>query len=77
MPATATPLVWREGSLAILDQRLLPHREIWIDARAAAEVAAAIAGMAVRGAPAIGIAAAYGVALEARRAAAGGDVRAA
>jgi methylthioribose-1-phosphate isomerase len=63
-------LRWRDGCLELLDQRLLPHT---IDYRAyhdALGVAEAIRAMVVRGAPAIGCAAAYGVALEAARLAA-------
>jgi methylthioribose-1-phosphate isomerase len=63
-------LRWRDGCLELLDQRLLPHT---IDYRAyhdAQGVAEAIHAMVVRGAPAIGCAAAYGVALEAVRLAA-------
>ncbi|HEY0590606.1 MAG TPA: S-methyl-5-thioribose-1-phosphate isomerase [Thermoanaerobaculia bacterium] len=63
-----TPLLWNSDHLEVLDQRLLPHRIEWISVRNASETAAAIGSMAVRGAPAIGIAAAYGLALEARRA---------
>ena len=59
------PIVWSGDRLALLDQRELPAREAWVECRSAAEVAAAIHGMAVRGAPAIGIAAAYGLALDA------------
>ncbi|GED40947.1 S-methyl-5-thioribose-1-phosphate isomerase [Cobetia marina] len=55
--------------LALLDQRLLPGETREIELRDAGGVARAIADMVVRGAPAIGIAAAYGVALEAVRAA--------
>ena len=62
-----TPLLWNSDRLDVLDQRLLPHRIEWISVRDAAGTAAAIADMIVRGAPAIGIAAAYGLALEARR----------
>jgi methylthioribose-1-phosphate isomerase len=51
----------------LLDQRRLPDEEVELECRSAAEVAAAIAAMAVRGAPAIGVAAAYGYALAARR----------
>ena len=58
---------WRGDCLRLLDQRLLPGEESYIDCRTAAEVAEAIRGMAVRGAPAIGIAAAYAVALSAMR----------
>lgn len=49
--------------LRLLDQRRLPEEERWIGCPDAASVAEAIRDMAVRGAPAIGIAAAYGVAL--------------
>src|SRR5881409_2899712 len=55
--------------VVLLDQRRLPDDEVELVCRSAAEVAEAIRGMAVRGAPAIGIAAAYGYAL----AAAGGE----
>ncbi len=65
---------WREGTLFLLDQRLLPREEVWLACRSASDVAEAIRDMVVRGAPAIGIAAAFGVALGARvRLAAGGD----
>jgi len=57
---------WTGDRLLMLDQRLLPLREVWLELRSAEEVAAAIRDMAVRGAPAIGIAAAYGMALAAR-----------
>jgi methylthioribose-1-phosphate isomerase len=67
--SSVTPLLWKSDRLDLLDQRLLPHRLEWVEARTAAETAAAIASMIVRGAPAIGIAAAYGLALEARRSA--------
>src|SRR5277367_2170947 len=49
----------------MLDQRELPAREVYTELRGAAAVAAAIRDMVVRGAPAIGIAAAYGMALAA------------
>jgi len=50
----------------LLDQRELPHSEVWLNLTNWREVEAAIRTMAVRGAPAIGIAAAYGVALAAK-----------
>jgi methylthioribose-1-phosphate isomerase len=53
--------------VVLLDQRRLPDEEVELERRSAARVAAAIRGMAVRGAPAIGVAAAYGYALAARR----------
>jgi S-methyl-5-thioribose-1-phosphate isomerase len=49
--------------LKILDQSLLPHKEEWIECKTAEDVAKAIREMKVRGAPAIGVAAAYGVAM--------------
>jgi methylthioribose-1-phosphate isomerase len=60
------PLEFRDGELMMLDQRLLPNREEWITLRTHEEVAEAIRNMTVRGAPAIGVAAAYGMALAAR-----------
>jgi methylthioribose-1-phosphate isomerase len=69
------PLRWGDGELWILDQRKLPGRVAWIRARRAETVARAIESLAVRGAPVIGIAAAYGVALEARRQATASRVR--
>jgi len=69
---------WRDGTLHLLDQRLLPLEEAWRTYDSAVGVAGAIRDMVVRGAPAIGISAAYGVVLGARqRLAAGGDWRAA
>lgn len=68
---------WVDGTLRLLDQRVLPLEESWLSYRTAYDVAAAIKQMVVRGAPAIGIAAAYGLLLGAReRIAAGGDWRA-
>ena len=59
--------LYREGqSLALLDQRLLPAREVWLTLSHPAEVALAIRDLAVRGAPAIGVAAAYGAAFSMR-----------
>jgi len=58
-----SPQVWKDDHLLMLDQRMLPQREEWLTLRTSGEVAAAIRDMAVRGAPAIGIAAGYGMAL--------------
>ncbi len=57
---------WRGDRLSLLDQRLLPFEETFVDCRSAAEVAQAIRDLVVRGAPAIGIAAAWGVVLAAQ-----------
>jgi methylthioribose-1-phosphate isomerase len=58
---------WENGALTLLDQRSLPREEIWFRLETAQQVAEAIRDMAVRGAPAIGVAAAYGMALAAQR----------
>ncbi len=58
------PIRWRGDRLELLDQRLLPDQTVYITCRTAAEVAQAIRDMVVRGAPAIGCAAAFGVALD-------------
>ena len=55
------PLRWAEGALELLDQTLLPGEERWLRATTVAEIADAIRRLAVRGAPAIGVAAAYGL----------------
>jgi methylthioribose-1-phosphate isomerase len=60
------PIQWTAGVLRLLDQRLLPQREEYLELRDAGGVARAITDMVVRGAPAIGITAAYGVVLAAR-----------
>ncbi len=59
-------LEWRENRLVLLDQRLLPGQEVYLELSSSEQVARAIRGLAVRGAPAIGIAAAMGLALAAR-----------
>ena len=69
---TTVAMRWHGDCLELLDQRLLPGEECWVKAVRASEVAGCIADMVVRGAPAIGISAAYGVALAARYAG-GGD----
>jgi methylthioribose-1-phosphate isomerase len=63
---TPEPIRWRDGALELLDQRCLPHAEQWLRCERVEDVAEAIETLAVRGAPAIGIAAAYGLALAAR-----------
>lgn len=60
------PFCFEDNTFFILDQRLLPAEEHWMPCTTAHEVAQAIRTLAVRGAPAIGIAAAYGMALAAR-----------
>lgn len=58
---------WQGARLQLLDQRKLPFEEIWIGCQTANEVAQAIRDLVVRGAPAIGIAAAWGLVLAAQR----------
>lgn len=62
----ARAVAWRENALELLDQRRLPGAIVHRRLTAVGEVAEAIRNMVVRGAPAIGIAAAYGVVLAAR-----------
>ncbi len=64
---TVQALQWTGDALKVLDQRRLPEHIIYDDCKDAAEVAKAITSMRVRGAPAIGIAAAYGVVLSVRK----------
>jgi len=60
------PIRWTGDALELLDQRKLPFATEYLTCRNSDEVAAAIHALAVRGAPAIGIAAAWGVVLAAR-----------
>jgi methylthioribose-1-phosphate isomerase len=62
---TIRPVRWQDGTLVLLDQRELPQREVEIVCRNVREVAEAISDMAVRGAPAIGCTAGFGMALAA------------
>jgi methylthioribose-1-phosphate isomerase len=71
------PLRWDDGALLVLDQRLLPGAEEWLRCETPDEVAEAIRTLAVRGAPAIGLAAAYGMALASDRGSAAHLLRAA
>jgi methylthioribose-1-phosphate isomerase len=61
-------IIWQDQQLQLLDQRKLPHEQIFLTFDDAVEVAQAIRDMVVRGAPAIGIAAAYAVVLAAKTA---------
>lgn len=60
------PIIWDGTALHLLDQRLLPAEEVYINCRTHVDVAESIRKMVVRGAPAIGIAAAYGMILASR-----------
>jgi methylthioribose-1-phosphate isomerase len=65
-PSPDNAVVWHEDRLYLLDQRYLPERASFLSLDTAAATAQAITDMVVRGAPAIGITAAYGVVLAAR-----------
>lgn len=65
---TIEPIIWRDQRLFLLDQRRLPLEQEWLDFEHAGEVANAIQKMVVRGAPAIGVTAAYAVVLAGREA---------
>ncbi|MBI2384002.1 MAG: S-methyl-5-thioribose-1-phosphate isomerase [Gammaproteobacteria bacterium] len=67
MTSIVRPIEWAGDHLRLLDQRVLPHEERYLQCRSAEDVARAIHDMVVRGAPAIGIAAAYGLVLAAQR----------
>ena len=54
---------WDKDKVIILDQRKLPGEEVYLECRDFMQVAEAIKEMAIRGAPAIGVAAAFGLAL--------------
>jgi len=60
---------WSDGEVVLIDQRRLPAEQVIIRCRNHSQVAAAIKDMAIRGAPAIGVAAAFGIALGVRNAA--------
>jgi methylthioribose-1-phosphate isomerase len=66
---------WQDDRVVMIDQRKLPGREVYLTCRTAPEVARAIRTMVIRGAPAIGVASAMGIALGMRRSGATGTAR--
>jgi methylthioribose-1-phosphate isomerase len=66
MKLNIIPVKWSDEGVLMLDQRLLPTEEKWLTLRTYQDVAAGIKDMVVRGAPAIGVSAAYGIALGAK-----------
>ncbi|HQZ98296.1 MAG TPA: S-methyl-5-thioribose-1-phosphate isomerase [Pyrinomonadaceae bacterium] len=66
MKLNIIPVKWSDDGVLMLDQRLLPTEETWLTLKTYDEVAAGIKDMVVRGAPAIGVSAAYGIALGAK-----------
>src|SRR2546423_2781690 len=63
---------WKDDLVVMIDQRKLPASEIYVNCKTAHDVAKAIKTMVIRGAPAIGVAAAMGIALGMRRSSASG-----
>ncbi len=68
-------VAWQGDVVAMIDQRKLPTAEVYVHCRTAVEVARAIKTMVIRGAPAIGVAAAMGLALGVRRSKATGTAK--
>jgi methylthioribose-1-phosphate isomerase len=60
-------IAWEDDAIVMVDQRKLPSAEVYVRCKTGSDVAKAIKAMVIRGAPAIGVAAAMGVALEMRR----------
>ena len=58
---TFSPIRWVDDHLQLLDQTKLPREEVWLECRKPEDVAGAIRRLSVRGAPAIGVTAAYGL----------------
>ena len=67
MASRVRTIEWKAGRVVMIDQRRLPHEESYLRCHDHVEVAEAIREMAIRGAPAIGVAAAMAVALGMRR----------
>ena len=67
VPDALAPIEWRDGCIRLLDQSRLPQEETYLDLSDTEDVVRAIREMRVRGAPAIGVTAAYGMALAASR----------
>ena len=67
MKLNIIPVKWSDEGVEMLDQRLLPTEEKWLTLKTYNEVAEGIKDMVVRGAPAIGVSAAYGIALGAKQ----------
>ncbi|MCU7836889.1 MAG: S-methyl-5-thioribose-1-phosphate isomerase [gamma proteobacterium symbiont of Taylorina sp.] len=61
------PIIWKDDNLDLLDQRILPAEHTYVTLKNVESVAQAITDMVVRGAPAIGITAAYGIVIAARK----------
>src|SRR5258708_33790016 len=62
-PVAESSIAWDDGTLLAIDQRLLPRELRWLRITTVDEVIDAIQTLAIRGAPALGVAGAFGVAL--------------
>ncbi|PLZ49499.1 S-methyl-5-thioribose-1-phosphate isomerase, partial [Fischerella thermalis WC442] len=60
------PIIWHNDSVSLIDQTRLPNEYAFVEISRSEDMAVAIKTMIVRGAPAIGVAAAYGIYLGAR-----------
>ena len=58
-------MIWERPVLKLIDQRKLPFEEVYFECKSIEDIGEAIVEMVVRGAPAIGITAAYGIAIAA------------
>ena len=63
---------WQDDAVVMVDQRKLPGKEIYVNCKTVSDVAKAIKTMVIRGAPAIGVSAAMGIALGVRKSPASG-----
>lgn len=63
MSDSYSPIIWKDNKLHLLDQRLLPHQEVFVETTDLKSTALAIKDMVVRGAPCIGFTSIYGMAL--------------
>ena len=73
IPSMLPTVDWKDDCVVMVDQRKLPGKEVYVKLRTAREVARAIEKMVIRGAPAIGVAAAMGLALGVRKSRAKGS----
>jgi methylthioribose-1-phosphate isomerase len=65
MAVSMRTIMWTDGVVVTIDQTVLPKKEVWIELRTCQQVASALKEMKIRGAPLIGVSAAYGMALTA------------
>ncbi|NUQ01656.1 MAG: S-methyl-5-thioribose-1-phosphate isomerase, partial [Armatimonadetes bacterium] len=66
MPLNVATVTWQDGAVRLIDQTLLPGELVYLECRDIETLAEASESLRVRGAPAIGVAAGYGLALAAQ-----------